>query len=247
MESRLIHSILDSLPGVQSVDVMVVTKLVSVRHDPAAISPAALVAALNSAGLQASLNKHGTTGGDGHQHCSGCGCCGPADAGSSPQAAWQRRLPWLAGVVRALQGSGGASVPPLLVLGSGLLLVVNLLLLLPGLPTPPLLRKGLLALIAACIGVVPVLRKAWVGLKNKNLDMNCLVSSLGFWRSVSGGGCRGVVVAGLATVDRADHLLLPACCRLLWPCLAPSAWGISLRPARWWCSSLWRSGSRSAA
>ncbi|WIA31711.1 hypothetical protein OEZ86_002587 [Tetradesmus obliquus] len=40
---------------------------------------------------------------------------------------------------------------------------------------PVLLQQGLFALVAAAVGVPPVLRKAWAGLKNRNLDMNCLV------------------------------------------------------------------------
>lgn len=190
MESRLIHSILDSVPGVMSVDVMVVTKMVSVHHNPAIISPAALVAALNSAGLQASLNKHSTGGGAaspasgrgagsssaGAAHCSS-GCCGTALPTSSfcqqpahmrPQ---ERGCFGLLGALRA-----NPSVPPLCVLASGLLLLVNLLMLLPGISVPSLLEKGLLALIAAAVAVPPVLKKAWAGLRNRNLDMNSLVS-----------------------------------------------------------------------
>lgn len=187
MESRLIHNILDSVPGVQSVDVMVVTKMVAVQHDPAAISPAALVAALNSAGLQASLNKHSTSGGACNPTAAGgtdggsgsicsSGCCA-SGAGLPMRRGWQQAVQprGLARLLAALRGN--PSVPPLCVLVSALLLVVNLLLLLPGLHAPKLLQKGLLALIAAAVAVPPVLKKAWHGLKNRNLDMNSLVRS----------------------------------------------------------------------
>lgn len=179
MESRLIHNILDSVHGVMSVDVMVVTKMVAVHHDPAAISPAALVAALNSAGLQASLNKHSTSGGQEPPAAAGAcssGCCGSTLLPhSSP---WQQQpLQQRSGVLRLLASlRDNKSLPPLSVMASGLLLLINLLLLLPGMPTPGLLQKGLLALIAAAVAVPPVLRKAYMGLKNRNLDMNSLVS-----------------------------------------------------------------------
>lgn len=180
MESRLIHNILDSVPGVIAVDVMVVTKMVTVRHHPTAISPAALVAALNSAGLQASLNKHSTGGGadaaPGHGTCTSS-CCrsGSMQEVQQHKGLWHRLVPQ-----KLRQGwaelVSHPSAPPLLVLASAALLLVNLVLLLPGLNAPALLQKGLLALVAACLGVQPVLRKAWAGLRNRNLDMNCLVS-----------------------------------------------------------------------
>jgi cation transport ATPase len=62
------------------------------------------------------------------------------------------------------------------VLAAALLLLVNLVLLLPRLHMPALIQKGLLALLSALLAVPPVLKKAWVGLKNRNLDMNSLVS-----------------------------------------------------------------------
>jgi copper chaperone CopZ len=158
MESRLIHSILDSVPGVLSVDVGVVTKLVTVHHEPHVISPAAIVAALNSAGLQASLTTR-STGGQ-----------GPDDSSSSSM---QASKPGLLRCIAQLQQH--PALPPLSVLGSGVLLLLSfLLLLLPGAAAPALLQQGLFALLAAAVGVPPVLRKAWAGLKNRNLDMNCL-------------------------------------------------------------------------
>jgi cation transport ATPase len=157
MESRLIHSILDNVPGVLSLDVGVVTKLVTVHHEPHVISPAAIVAALNSAGLQASLTSRSTSG------------QGPADSSSSMHAG----KPGLLRCITRLQQH--PALPPLSVLGSGVLLLLSLLLLLlPGLPVPALLQQGLLALLGAAVGIPPVLRKAWAGLKNRNLDMNCL-------------------------------------------------------------------------
>lgn len=184
MESRLIHNILDSVPGVLSVNVMVVTKMVAVHHDPAAISPAALVAALNSAGLQASLNKHSTSGGTnaaaaaaGGSACS-TGCCG---TGLPTRSAWQQTVQQR-GPLRLLAAlRGNPSVPPLCVLVSALLLVVNLLMLLPGVNVPAILQKGLLAVLAAAVAVPPVLKKAWHGLKARNLDMNSLVSWWSRW------------------------------------------------------------------
>jgi cation transport ATPase len=178
MESRLIHNILDSVPGVLSVNVMVVTKMVAVHHDPAAISPAALVAALNSAGLQASLNKHSSTSGGteaasaGGAACSS-GCCG---TGLPTRSAWQQTVQKRSPVRLLAALRGNPSLPPLCVLVAALLLVVNLLMLLPGLHVPGVLHKGLLALIAAAVAVPPVLKKAWHGLRARNLDMNSLVS-----------------------------------------------------------------------
>jgi cation transport ATPase len=157
MESRLIHSILDNVPGVLSVDVGVVTKLVSVHHEPHVISPAAIVAALNSAGLQASLTSR-STGGQ-----------GPADSSSSSRQAGK---PGMLRCITRLQQH--PALPPLSVLGSGVLLLLSLLLLLPGLAVPALLQQGLFALLGAAVGIPPVLRKAWAGLRNRNLDMNCL-------------------------------------------------------------------------
>lgn len=55
MEVRLIRNMLAGVPGVMEVQVTVVTKTVLVRHHPATISPASLVAALNRAGLQAHI------------------------------------------------------------------------------------------------------------------------------------------------------------------------------------------------
>lgn len=157
---------------------MVVTKMVAVHHDPAAISPAALVAALNSAGLQASLNKHSTSGGQTPAAAAGAcssGCCGSTLLPHS--RSWQQPLQQRSGVLRLLARlRDNKSLPPLSVLASGLLLLINLLLLLPAIPTPGLLQKGLLALVAAAVAVPPVLRKAYMGLKNRNLDMNSLVS-----------------------------------------------------------------------
>lgn len=183
MESRLIHNILDNVPGVLSVDVMVVTKMVSVHHEPAAISPAALVAALNSAGLQASLNRHSTAGGSepagaakGGMCSSGCCGTGPHAHSSWPQPRTLQQRRGLSWLLAALRGS--PTLPPVCVLLSALLLLVNLVLLVPGLGAPHILQKGLLALIAAAVAVPPVLTKAWNGLKNKNLDMNSLVSIL---------------------------------------------------------------------
>jgi cation transport ATPase len=160
MESRLIHSILDSVPGVLSVDVGVVTKLVTVHHEPHVISPAAIVAALNSAGLQASLTTR-STGGQGPEHNS---------------SSMHSSTPGLLRCITQLQQH--PALPPLSVLGSGVLLLLSLLLLLPGAAVPALLQQGLLALLGAAVGVPPVLRKAWAGLKNRNLDMNCLGKQL---------------------------------------------------------------------
>lgn len=187
MESRLIHNILDSVPGVLSVDVMVVTKMVAVHHEPSAISPAALVAALNSAGLQASLNKHSsaggadhprsTPGGTGASSCCKSGCCSAPAAHGSASLQHKQGSRGGAGILRAVVAlSNNHTLPPLCVLAAGVMLLVNLLLLLPGIPAPKLLQKGLLALIAAAVAVPPVLKKAWHGLKNRNLDMNSLVS-----------------------------------------------------------------------
>ncbi|KAL4852632.1 Cadmium/zinc-transporting ATPase HMA2 [Chlorella vulgaris] len=54
-EAPLIHSILDTMPGICNVEVAVMTQTVTVVHDAALTPPAALVAALNGAMLEASL------------------------------------------------------------------------------------------------------------------------------------------------------------------------------------------------
>eukprot|EP00803_Ostreobium_quekettii_P005640 evm.model.scf_588.1 EVM.evm.TU.scf_588.1 scf_588:5120-12616(-) len=62
-EVAIIDKMLKPLPGVDSVDTMVVTKTVKVVHDASKVAPSALVAALNGAGLQAVLGaKGGKTG-----------------------------------------------------------------------------------------------------------------------------------------------------------------------------------------
>lgn len=154
MESRLIHSILDVVPGVLSVDVTVVMKMVTVHHEPRSISPAALIAALNSAGLQASLTSRSSTQG----------------TPSTGQQQQQQQGLWQ--LLNRLQHN--SLLPPVTVLFSGLLLLLSLVLLLPGVPAAAPLEHGLLALIGAAVGIPPVLRKAWAGLKGRNLDMNCL-------------------------------------------------------------------------
>ncbi len=60
MEERLISSILRQLPGVAHLHVAVVSKTVTVTHDPCLASPAVLLAALNSAGMQASIGGRRT-------------------------------------------------------------------------------------------------------------------------------------------------------------------------------------------
>jgi hypothetical protein len=57
MEARLIHNILDPLPGVRRLEVALVTKTVTISHDAALTPPAVLLAALNSAGLDASIGS----------------------------------------------------------------------------------------------------------------------------------------------------------------------------------------------
>ena len=49
--------------GVMSVNVTVMTKMVRITHDPAKVSPAVLVSALNGAGLQAKLGKRESSSG----------------------------------------------------------------------------------------------------------------------------------------------------------------------------------------
>eukprot|EP00803_Ostreobium_quekettii_P001521 evm.model.scf_1448.4 EVM.evm.TU.scf_1448.4 scf_1448:19652-28364(+) len=58
-EVPVIEKLLTPLPGVESVDTMVVTKTVKVVHDASKVAPSALVAALNGAGLQATLGEKG--------------------------------------------------------------------------------------------------------------------------------------------------------------------------------------------
>lgn len=55
MEVPVVNSVLDKLPGIERVDVAVVTKTVTVRHLSGVISPGAIVAALDEARLGASL------------------------------------------------------------------------------------------------------------------------------------------------------------------------------------------------
>jgi len=58
-EVGIIDKILKPLPGVESVDTMIITKTVKVVHEASKVSPSALVAALNDAKLQATLGKKG--------------------------------------------------------------------------------------------------------------------------------------------------------------------------------------------
>lgn len=58
VECELIHSIIAPLPGVVSVETCVVTKVVTVVHYESVLSPAAIVAALNDASLEACLSGH---------------------------------------------------------------------------------------------------------------------------------------------------------------------------------------------
>jgi copper chaperone CopZ len=55
MESPLVHRVLESMPGVHSVEVSVMAQTVMVKHDPGLAPPGALVAALNGVMLEASL------------------------------------------------------------------------------------------------------------------------------------------------------------------------------------------------
>lgn len=61
MEVPLIESVLQAIPGVQSVDVTVMLKTVTIEHDATRAAPAALVAALNAVHLDASLQLAHTT------------------------------------------------------------------------------------------------------------------------------------------------------------------------------------------
>ncbi|WIA43783.1 hypothetical protein OEZ86_010205 [Tetradesmus obliquus] len=54
-EVGIVHRVLEGLPGVSEVQVNAVSKVVTVRHDAAATSPATLVATLNAARLEATL------------------------------------------------------------------------------------------------------------------------------------------------------------------------------------------------
>lgn len=191
MEARLIHSMLDGVPGVLAVDVMVVTKIVAVTHEPARISPAALASALNSAGLQARLAS-------GH--------------GGGSQEPLKR--PPRDGVLRCLAClRWHPALPPPLVVVAGLLLLVNLLLLLlvPGPRVPWLLQQGVLALIAAAIAIPPVLRKAWAGLAARNVDMNCLVR-------VGGAAAAGACSRAVMLCVRSSHTCALSCAMV---CMRP--------------------------
>ena len=55
MEAPLVHRVLESMPGVHSVEVSVMAQTVMVKHDPGLAPPGALVAALNGVMLEASL------------------------------------------------------------------------------------------------------------------------------------------------------------------------------------------------
>ncbi len=157
MEVRLIKNMLEPLPGIAEVDVTVVTKIVTVRHDPAATSPAALLATLNGAGLQASL-RHAAKGAavvesDGsHTHCADGSCCG------------------VSGGSHALAASGRG--PPWSVLLCGGLLALALLSLLP---FPGAGLFAWLGLAAGAVGCPPVVHKAWGAARACTLDINALV------------------------------------------------------------------------
>lgn len=59
MEVPLIEAVLAPLPGVDHVEVTVMLKTVTVRHDASCVPPAALMAALNAVHMQASLYNNG--------------------------------------------------------------------------------------------------------------------------------------------------------------------------------------------
>jgi cation transport ATPase len=125
----------------------VISKLVTVTHDPAAISPAAIVAALNGVGLRAQLLGGGHHG-DGAAARDADGAAGP---GGAP-AGWR---------------------PPWVVLACGALVAVSTFAFL----APPRAAVWLEAfgLAAAALGCPPVLSKAWSSLKGRVLDINALM------------------------------------------------------------------------
>lgn len=167
MESKVIHSLLDKLPGVQHVNVAIVTKTVHVTHDPAGTPAAAMVAALNGAGLQARLvsSRGGGAGAAGGP--ANPGCCGASHDPLQPprpdEAGWDAapaRPAWL---------------PPWPMLACGALVLVSLVSLAPQLPAPAAAALRACGAAAGLVGCPPVVRKAWGAARAGTLDINALV------------------------------------------------------------------------
>lgn len=163
--------------------VTVVTKVVAVQHDPAALSPAAIAAALNGAGLQAALMASGS-------HAASPVPLGSSSSSPSPnpgglpshhrlqgsheqqQQELRRGASQDADWLVAAWAARPAWTPPLTVVLCGFLLLLSFL---SAIPHPAFKAFEVLALLAAAVGVPPVLRKAYHGLRAGLVDMNTLL------------------------------------------------------------------------
>jgi Cd2+/Zn2+-exporting ATPase len=114
------------------VDVNVVSKAVTVVHDPSHTSPGVLVAALNAAALEASLGGRG-------------------------QGGPREKL-----------------YPPITVVLSGLLMIISMVSY--GSSPEYLDHFKWVALGSVAVGIPPILRKAWIALRNRTLDINLLMT-----------------------------------------------------------------------
>lgn len=123
-----------------------ISKLVTITHDPASVSPAALTAALNGVGLRARLLAGG-------RHGEGAAAASEVARGGS--------------------GLCGSWQPPWQVLVSGALVAVSTAGMLAPQPVSGLLEFAGLA--AALLGVPPVADKAMSSLRGRVLDINSLM------------------------------------------------------------------------
>lgn len=139
---------LHHIPTPASPQVSVISKLVTVQHDPATVSPAAIVAALNGVGLRARLLAGG-------RHGDGAAAAADAEHGGD------------------VSGAGAGWRPPWQVLACGVLVLLSTASIF--MPAPAAAWFEVLGLVAAGLGCPPVLAKAWSSLKGRILDINTLM------------------------------------------------------------------------
>jgi Cd2+/Zn2+-exporting ATPase len=189
-ETRLIHAILEPMPGVRSVEVAVVTKTVTVRHDAARTPPAALVAALNGARLGASLGAGGGGGGEGGEAAVANGSGDPSRSSASAATSKSssssfyapppaelghpygpRALLWrLRRCGDALAALWPGALPPPALCLSLLLVAASWLGKLPGAEPAEYLALGAVALL-----IPHVVLRAWAALRARMIDISVLM------------------------------------------------------------------------
>jgi Cd2+/Zn2+-exporting ATPase len=133
--------------------VSVISKLVTVTHDPSLVSPAAVVAALNGVGLRARLMAGGRHGEGAVAAAEAAGAAAGGGAPHGPAAGW--RPPWQVLVCGALVLVSTASIFA---------------------PAGARVWLEACGLAAAALGCPPVLFKAWSSLKGRILDINSLMA-----------------------------------------------------------------------